>query len=212
MGNTTLILVPCCDVKNQGGDFEYSSQNSIVEDLSPENRTRLLQLRKSVAIAFGETHGPDLGFDVRKPEIKYIQAHRRYAGNLYSQIHENAWEKLFQAPNLKLVIVSALYGLVNVGELIRYYNRTMKDHIFPGRTLMTWWKQQSLSSIMVDYIANNEVEKVHDFLSIDYSRAISNLSSSLKRREVSYVPHRYPGLGSGSNYYRGRDINALILE
>jgi len=38
--------VPCCDVKNQGGDFEYSSKNSIVEDLSPENRTRLLQRRK----------------------------------------------------------------------------------------------------------------------------------------------------------------------
>jgi hypothetical protein len=209
---TTLILAPCSDLKNRGGDSEYNLKNSVIEDLNSENGTKLLRLRKSVAIAFGEIPGPDLGFKVRKNEIKYIQAYRRYAGKLYSQIHENAWRKLFQTPNLKLLIVSALYGLVNAGELIRYYNRTMKDHIFPGRTLMTWWKQQGLSSIMVGYIVKNEVEKVHDFLSIDYSRAISDLSSSLKRLGVSYVTHSYPGLGSGSNYYRGRDINALILE
>lgn len=209
---TTLILSPCCLEKKRGGTFAYSKKSCIVQNLSRESGMRLIELRKMVGAAFDNTQGLDLGFEVINPKIKYLEAYKRYAGHLYSEISVESWKKLCQIPELKFVIVSALYGLVNFNEPIRYYNRTMKDHILPGRLLKTWWKQQGLSSIILDYVVKNKIEKVHDFLSIDYSQATSNLTSSLNGLAVSYIHHSYAGLGSGSDDHRGRDINASIQE
>ena len=207
-----LILSPCCHKKKRGGTFAYSEESCIVQNLSCESAMKLLELRKMVGTAFDDKHGPDLAFGITEPQIEYLEACRRYAGHLYSEISAESWKKISHTPELKLVIVSALYGLVNFNELIRYYNRTMKDHILHGRLLKTWWKQQGLSSIILDYVVQNKVKKVHDFLSTDYSQAATNLDSGLNGLGVNYFHHSYAGLGSGSDYHRGRDINALIQE
>ena len=210
MSKPTLILIPCCYKKKKGGGLEYDIRNCIINDLGPESGKKLLELRRKVAIAFEEKHGPDLGFEVNEFEIEYLEAWQRYTGNLYSQIHENSWEKLKRIPQLRLLIVSALYGLVNFNEPIRYYNRTMKDRIHSNRRLNTWWKRHGLRDIILDYIMRNGIEVVHNFLSTDYSEAIANLASTLRGLRIEHVSHTYRGFGSGSNYYRGREINALI--
>jgi hypothetical protein len=82
----TLILIPCCGTKEPGGTVDYDSSNSIVNYLNRDIAARLMQLRRQVAIAFGEILGPDLGFEAVQPRVKYMEAYKRYSGNLYSRI------------------------------------------------------------------------------------------------------------------------------
>jgi cytoplasmic iron level regulating protein YaaA (DUF328/UPF0246 family) len=161
-------------------------------------------------MAFHEEPGLDLGFEDVGPRIKYLEAYNRYSGNLYSRISESSWKMLSKNPELNLIIVSALYGLVNYNEPIRYYNITMKNHIYPGRLLKTWWKNQNLSNILLDYVTKNKIEVVYDFLSDDYAQAVEHFPLSVKKIGVQYFSHTYSGLGSGSNYYRGEEVNKLI--
>ena len=210
MAEITLILIPCSGDKRGGGITEYKVSNCIINNLSLETGKRLMELRKEVGVAFQEEHGPDLGFEVTQTGIRYLEAYRRYSGNLYSKISEKSWNKLSRNSELKMLIVSALYGLVNYNELIRLYDRTMKDHIHPGRLLKTWWSNKHLSAIVLEYILQNRTKVVHDFLSTDYSHATWNFSSRLTEVGIQCVRHTYPGLGTGSDYHRGRDVNALI--
>jgi cytoplasmic iron level regulating protein YaaA (DUF328/UPF0246 family) len=207
-------LIPCCGEKTKHGTESYQilSRNSIISYLSKEKGERLLKLRKQVALAFRETPGPDLGFETDNPEIKFLEAYKRYRGNLYSKIANDSWNKLERNPKIRLIIVSALYGLVNYNEPIRNYNRSMKDHITPERLLKTWWKMHSLADILLNYVRLNEIKEVHDFLSNDYRDALTNLPWRYKSIGVLYFPHDYPGLGSGSDFHRGIDVNKLIQK
>lgn len=209
MHQRTLILLPCCYKKREGGSAEYSRSNCISNNLGPEG-DKLMQLRGQVGAAFDEKHGPDLGFADDMPTIEYLEAYKRYRGNLYSKISESSWRKLAQTEKLKLVIVSALYGLVNWNEPIRYYNRTMDDNIRLGRRLNTWWRHRRLSDILVAYVARNGIRRVHSFLTPKYSMAVHSLSSGLNQNAVRLTSRRYQGLGSGSDYHRGTEVNALI--
>lgn len=190
--------------------MEYSRSNCIVNNLSLEAGNKLMELRRQVGMAFNEKQGPDLGFDDGEPKIEYLEAYRRYQGNLYSKISKSSWNRLTQTEESKLIVVSALYGLVNWNEPIRYYDRTMDDNIRPRRKLNTWWSHGQLSDILLDFVIENRIKIVHSFLSDKYSHAVYNLSSGLVKNNVEYNFHSYPGLGSGSNYHRGNDVNALI--
>ncbi|MEM2960955.1 MAG: peroxide stress protein YaaA, partial [Candidatus Bathyarchaeia archaeon] len=169
-----------------------------------------MELRKTVATSLKEEPGIDLGFEVREIKVSYMEAYKRYSGNLYREINEDSWIKLNNNPNLKMLIVSALYGLVNFKEHIRYYNRKMDVDKVDGKLLKTWWSQQWLSDILIDYVKQNRIEVVHDFLSTHYKEAIQPFPSNLEKINVQYIPHDYAGLGSGSDYYRGKDVNNLI--
>jgi hypothetical protein len=209
-----LILIPCCGEKTKNGTSGYqkNSPNTIFFYISKGAGERLQMLRKQVALAFGEPPGPDVGFEIDAPQIKFLEAYKRYCGNLYSKISNDSWKKLEQNPKIRLIIVSALYGLLNYNEPIRYYNRSMKDHIIQRKLLKTWWKTHALTDILLNYIKINEIREVHDFLSKDYRDALRNLSMCCKSIGVLYFPHDYPGLGSGSDFHRGVDVNDLIQK
>lgn len=206
----TLVLIPCCNSKQPGGISEYDRSNCIVNCLSPVMAERLMVLRKQAGIAFEEEPGLDLGFENIEPRIDYLEAYKRYKGNLYSKISRSSWNKIKQSEELELIIVSALYGLVNWNEPIRNYNRTMDDHVHPRRRLNTWWSHKTLSSILLDFVIVNNIKTVHSFLSEKYAHAVQALSSNLKHNKVEYISHSYSRLGSGSNYHRGVDVNVLI--
>jgi len=210
MQENTLLIIPCCALKNPGGITEYDKSNCIVRDLSTESGKKLMELRRQVAIFFREPQGPDLGFIEAVSEVKYMKAYERYCGNLYSRISKDSWSRLSHASNLKLVIVSALYGLLNHDEMIRNYDKKMdRDKIY-GALLKTWWNNHGLSSILLDYVTQNRIEVIHDFLSAHYADALRTFPLMARKVGVKYVYHNYHGLGSGSDYHRGREINVLI--
>ncbi|MEM5868000.1 MAG: peroxide stress protein YaaA [Candidatus Aenigmatarchaeota archaeon] len=209
MNEKTLVLIPCCGSKNRGGIPTYYRGSCIVNYLSPEAGRRLMELRKYVAVAFGDRFGSDVGVEESETQIEFMRAYERYKGNLYCRISKDSWEKLNTSQNLSLLVISAFYGVVRHDEFIRYYNRAMKDKI-EGKPLKTWWRKHRLCDILIDYIITNRIRVVHDFLSLDYSEAVQPLQSEIRRLGVAYIAHDYSGLGSGSNYHRGEDVERLI--
>jgi cytoplasmic iron level regulating protein YaaA (DUF328/UPF0246 family) len=209
MSQKTLILIPCCGSKNPGGLPAYDKARCIVNYLSSSAWKKLMESRKHIAIAFGEKMGPDIGVKVAESQIEYLKAYERYCGNLYSRITMSSWEKLNNSQNLSLLIISAFYGVVKHDEFIRDYNRTMNDKI--ERVLLkTWWRKQGLCDILLDYVTKNEVKVVHDFLSLNYSEAIQPFRDEVEKLGIGYYPHNYSGLGSGSDFYRGSDVEKLV--
>ncbi|MEM0357503.1 MAG: peroxide stress protein YaaA [Candidatus Bathyarchaeia archaeon] len=210
MAEKTLILIPCCDSKTPGGTQTYDKDKCVVNYLSPDMGKKLMELRRRVAVAFKERLGPDTGVYQPETQIKYMKAYERYNGNLYSRITKSSWEKLNRSQNLSLLIISAFYGVVRHDESIRNYNRAMNKDKIEGKLLKTWWREHGLCSILLDYIVTNDVKVVHDFLSLNYSEAVWPLQNEAESIGVSYIIHEYSGLGSGSNYYRGEDVQKLI--
>jgi len=208
----SLILIPCCRLKAKNGSEDYRElkRNSIVFYLSKEYGERLLELRRRVALAFRELPGPDFGCETNDAQIKFLEANKRYNGRLCGRISEDSWNTLKIKPEIRLIMISALYGLLNYNEPIRYYNRSMKDHIFLGRLLKTWWKMNSLTDILLEYIVRNDIMEVHDFLSGEYRDALENLHMRCESIGVFYSPYNYRGLGSGADFHRGIDVNNFI--
>jgi len=202
-----LILIPCCQRKESGGRKEYDASLAIAKCLGPFEET-LMNLRRKLTNYFGLEPGPDLGFDV-STSIPYLPAFKRYTGNLYSKISNNAFQKLENCRNVNLVIVSALYGLLNWREPTRYYNYSMNALAPNGLRLWSWWKRMKIAEMMTYYMKNSGVRVVHDFLSNMYRKAINEAYEEI-RGYAEYVAHEYPRLGSGSNFRRGIDVNELI--
>ena len=205
----TLILIPCCKTKIPGGVAHYDQSSSILNVLSPSVSEKLVELRRALCDTFGLEPGPDLGYRVKNSRLKYMEAYKRYAGKIYRNISPSSWSKLSRISDLELVIVSALYGLINFDEPIRLYNLTMKDRIPGGPLLKTWWKRH-LPKILSDYILIKGFQAIHDFLSIDYSKAVEGYNELLEEADTKVIKHTYPKMGTGSNYRRGEEVNQLI--
>lgn len=192
-----LVLIPCCGEKDPGGKTEVGDRK-IENELSKENRLDLLQLRKKVAESFGINLG----------KREYKLAYKRYIGNLYSEVSNDAWVSLEEKDNTELVIISALYGLIYWDQPIINYDVEITDKIKPKRTLKTWWKNNDLSLILADFIENKNFDVVGSLLSNNYEKAICGAE---KHTSSTWLFYSFTGLGSGSNYYRGRDLTQLLL-
>ncbi len=192
-----LLLIPCCGSKVSGGII--GKQGRKVEDtLDESSRKRLRVLRKEVAGSFG------FNFDDEK-----LPAFKRYSGNLYGKISDGTWKILSQDSDLELAIISALYGVILWDEYIINYNVAMGDNIYAGRKLNTWWRQHGLADIVASFIARKKVRRVRSFLSGDYRQAVSG---PMNTWDGVWLQYEYPGLGSGSNYYRGEDVTRVIRD
>lgn len=190
-----LILIPCSGKKRKGGTPIYNANSSILNYLTDSSKEHLLSLRKRVfecsPFAFG---------------IGYMEAYKRYNGNIYRQISSSSWDKLIKNPELDLVIVSALYGLLRYDEPIRYYDTSMTNKI-GKHTLRTWWRKNGLCAILKDYINKNNISKVHNVLSNDYNEAIRDCFSDMK---LNYFYHDFKKHRSGSNAHRGKWVDDFI--
>lgn len=72
----------------------------------------------------------------------------------------------------------------------------------PGMRLARWWSQRGLRSLVQEYAERSNATAVHSFLSGSYTIFAGELSER----------YTYPGLGSGSDYYRGQDVRGLIVQ
>jgi len=208
----TLILIPCSGRKREGGNQLYQRVpgRRMLDVLSENYKDMLLSSRQEVAKAIEESAGPDLGSPVSEGGVTFLPAFKRYDGNLYRQITERTWENLRRSNRVDVVIVSGLYGLVFWDEPIRYYNVMMNQSPWYGRRLCTWWKRHGLPEILASLIMKIGYSDIHDFLSTHYRVAVNDYQRL--NPSIGAHTHNYPGLGSGADYHRGRDINDLILK
>lgn len=204
-----LILIACCKEKSFGGSPEYSG-SELEKHLSASTFNRLLSARKDLSRIKIISPGPDLGVEAAQGRILYRPAYLRYAGRVYERSH---FKSLYPAAkDLNIVIISALYGVVDANDPIRGYEAVMNETLPNHGKLSTWWKQQGLGKVVEEFILNVHPNRVHDLLSKDYRSALSPWPPvSLDAAGIQYVPYDYPGQGTGSLWHRGDDLKRLLL-
>jgi cytoplasmic iron level regulating protein YaaA (DUF328/UPF0246 family) len=108
---------------------------------------------------------------------------------------------------IRLVIISALYGLLDGDDLIQEYNLKMDDKV-SGQRLYTWWKRHKLVDIVEEYILSCKPVTVHDLLPINYLKALHPWPPESIYH--LWKPLDCSGLGQGSSYHRGKHLEYLF--
>jgi pimeloyl-ACP methyl ester carboxylesterase len=85
-------------------------------------------------------HGLDLG-GVEQPEAQYLPAYKRYNGRIYQSITPEGWNSyLANQDEIKVLIMSGLYGLIEPTENIQNYDVHLTDtHADQGYNLKSRW-------------------------------------------------------------------------
>ena len=200
-----IILIPCSGSKIPGGQTN-SQPSKLSDSLSPVTFQKLLNARQEIAAILGKDQSLGLGFKDGDGEPKYLPAFRRYQGLIYA--HSNT-SQLYPAFKGRLIIISALYGLLDGNDLIRNYELSMKDSLPTGLKVHTFWRHHELRDMLLEIIGGEDAAEVHDLLSGHYREALRPWPDS---KVKNYHPYEYPGLGQGSSFARAKDLKRLLSQ
>lgn len=203
-----MILIPCSDKKTPGGTSVYDASTSIYSMLPPELRERLLACRAELAALAGLPLGPDFGNNQR-PAIEYLPACERYRGKLYRAANITI-DDIKRWPEKRVVIMSALYGMLLPEEMIRDYDLSMSTGLVSGIRASTWWRRHRLGEIVSQVAKHLNATNTYDLLSEDYRSALSPWPRS--GYAPNYKKPEFGKLGQGINFYRGRDLRRVLTE
>jgi hypothetical protein len=215
MKDKVLIITPCSERKRRGGDpaLTWKREKSAAARLSSKSASRLIESRMILRRRFRFPDGKDLGGQ-RDGPAPLLLASRRYDGNLYRKIDEPLWADLSASKSVDLLIVSTLYGIVMPGESIREYDLPMNRAFVRLRLSMRqWWINRGIRSLLAEFVRRNGYSVVHDFQSSSYVRVadINDYDPLYSHgKNVVLRHHTYPGLGSGADHHRGRDVKSLL--
>lgn len=202
---TNLVLIPCCAKKRSGGAPNFDQPSRLKDGLSDASYRRLLSARRKLAATLNYPPGPDLGFDHQHPHNQFLPAYKRYIGLIYSESH---LEELYPRSNLKILIVSALYGLVDADDPIRNYNLTMDDKI-NGSKVLRFWQELHLGEILCEYVHNTAPASVYDLLTENYRKAVPSWPGCPDITRQVIIPD-FPGRGFYVLRQRGKYLKKLL--
>jgi cytoplasmic iron level regulating protein YaaA (DUF328/UPF0246 family) len=136
-----------------------------------------------------------------------MEAYRRYKGNLYRQAKLTSND----AANNQVVvlIVSALFGVVELREPIRNYDVTMTTEISPGMAVHAWWRTHNLRGIVLEAVEKARPEAVHCLLPVAYRRALRPWPPLEGLSGATLVVPEFPP-GFASDHARGRYLRSLL--
>lgn len=199
-----VIIIPCSGRKIDGG---ASSPGSYLRaDVSGGSWAALCSARTALGTLLRLEPGPDL-CNATPSTLQLLPAWQRYDGNLYRKAQ--LAERDVHRPDLRIFIVSALFGVISARDAIRHYNVAMTDRLPDGRRVNKFWQANGLASIIADLLVRIGAREVHDYLSGSYRKAVEALDRKLPVG-CEYFAMSYPGLGTGSDYHRGSDVRDLL--
>lgn len=204
----TGIVIGCSKTKRSGGVHNNSFSSSLKEGLSDAAFQHLMESRRQLAQMLNFEPGRDLGFASTGAPLRFLPAFKRYNGKIYQRAEVTNFYP--RANGCRLVIVSALYGLLDADDLIRDYDLQMGDMLPVGTRVGTWWKQRRLGAILQEYVKSIQPAVVHDLLSNEYREALKPFAGA--RLHGAVKVHSYPGMGSGSIWRRGDDLRRLLSQ
>lgn len=193
----TLVLIPESTRKAKGGGAAADESPSFDEPLPRDVRRRLAFLRDQVREA-----APDA---IRDPKA-FLPAYRRFRGNMYRAIGEEAWER--RVAGVEVLIVSGLYGLVASREPVLQYECSMAEPVGRLGKLNRWWRDHGLPAILHAYLEAVHPPEVVDLLSLEYREAVEGYAAGLRGARVRTIDFR--GLGRGSQPRRGKKVTELL--
>lgn len=205
-----LILIACCNEKTTGGSTEYQI-SKLEKYVSSQALNKLLVSRKTLADIKKLLPGPDSGISTNQTKILYKSAYSRYYGIVYKR--SNFVTSFPRVNNKKVLIVSALYGILDANDSIREYQAKMDETLPQHTRLATWWKNQHLGAILEEYILNLRPGCVYDLLSNVYRSALAPWPPmNLRGQGINFIQYDYPGEGTGSLWHRGDDLFKLLTQ
>jgi pimeloyl-ACP methyl ester carboxylesterase len=173
---TDVIVLACSATKSTAGECEHPGTPGLPDMLADaEQRARAIQKRTDVKALieagrlegreFNEGNrrfrqqnaalvaGPDFGGLANAP--KYVPAFRRYMGRSFQALPDE-WERFLALPETErpvVVIVSGLYGLVRIDDVIQNYDCHLSDvDVNTGRSLSEHW-QSVLTDVLLSHLA-----------------------------------------------------------
>ena len=197
-----LILISCSGKKAPGGGPQHPPSR-LKTSLSPAAYRNLLSARQELKAVLQESSGHSLGID-QAGGHKYQPAYQRYQGFVYLF---SDFYRLFPKFDGRVVIVSAMYGLLDAGDYLRNYNLRLADSLPTGLRVETFWRQHGLRDIVVECISRAGADEVHDLLPEKYR---SMLGPWPDPKIEHYQPYTFPAPGQGTGYERPIALKALL--
>lgn len=201
-----VILIACSARKRPGGQRVYQAPLWLGSRLTAESAAKLLEARGELAAFTNLPPGLDVGFTDQAGEVQYFPARERYSGKMYQTADfSNVWR---QSQEKVLLIVSALYGLVQPEDLIRWYDLSMNGSGPDGSRLCTWWRRRGLGQLVAECVASYRPAVIHDLFSGVYRQSLGRWGTP--ETQAAQVEHEFPGLGRGAVYARGRMLRQIL--
>ena len=198
-----VILIPCSGQKIGGGTTDYKRPR-LWEILEDSQFFRLLAARAELGKLRGLGPGPDLGAPDDRGAVEFRPAFERYDGIMCRRAK---FRRLFSNFQGRVLIISALYGLLDAGDHIRSYDITMDDRLPSGEKVWRWWMKRGLPELMAISLDNLRATEVHDLLIGSYRKAVGSMAIA---NRFHFKTYNYPGLGFGALYRRGDDLRGLL--
>lgn len=192
----TLVLIPESTRKARGGE-PMPEASAVLDALPRDGKRKLTILRDQVRAA-----APD---SIENP-AELLPAYRRFRGNMYRAIGDDAWDR--RIPGVEVVIVSGLYGLVTSRDPVVAYHVSMAEPLERLGKLNRWWRDHGLPVLLRDYLAAVRPQEVLDILSLEYREAVEGFANGLSGSKVRRIDFR--GLGRGSQPRRGKLVAKVL--
>lgn len=211
----SLILLPCSGTKQTGGSPEYAGNKTVLHALPKDQGDQLLKLRQEL---FGYYKDIVPGHETYRlnhsssnfGDLKYMAAYERYSAQksrIYEQVRPNTWSLLGASEDICVLIISALYGVLQYDEPIQKYNRAMDKDRVRGLKLQTWWNKNGLPDIVKSFIVAHDIGPIYSFLSKPYAEAVDLYRIGTN---IEDFPELKCGIGTLSR--RGARFEALVDE
>jgi len=203
-----IILIFCSATKIDGGIFEYSPSH-LAEYLSTATLRGLLKMRLQLAQMKRQAAGPDLGGDIPAEKLQYMPAYLRYAGIIYQR--SNFVELFPRVCNKKVLIISALYGILDAHDSIQMYDAVMTESLPGGMRIHTWWNRNALGAVLHEYIQKLKPDRIHDLLPDSYRKALYPLPPRrFDKSDQRFIFYDDLGQGQGTSWRRGDILRELL--
>lgn len=140
-----ICFIPCSGSKYASGNVIKPEHNLTVRDL-PNTWDDLLKGR----------NGMQYYMDLASPETSAIEL---YTGSPYNVFlhHKEELVELIQSHRLRLIVISAGYGIVDALEPIHDYDAMMKGGV------ATNWKNANLTNVIADLLLQEQPTRVYGF-------------------------------------------------
>lgn len=200
MADQVLFISICSGQKKPGGITGYNKASSIVIKLRPETQNRLLALRDIIRsrlknLEFDGFRIDDENDNLQKTEdfngspsnnAKYLPAIERYNGRFYNSFSglgvrnkdNQSGKDLIASKGYHLLILSALYGIVESHEPIQFYSCPIDQKSLDIQK--AWRSSNVISNAITEYIKfqssnkNIQIKRIFDLTAMKIYRDLVN--------------------------------------
>ena len=199
-----VFLIPCSRMKRRGGELRPPAWSPLQDLLMPSTWARLTALRLELAWTLELEPGSDLDPLGEAPDVRVMPGYRRYHGGIYQGA---ALEERWPLPGAcRVLVVSALYGLVDLGDDVREHEIKMRDRLPDHKPVWRWWWEAGLSLILDEAVQALEPNEVHNLLTPHYRKAVEAIGG----RAPAFSMLDHPELDPDDNAARGRALGELL--